>query len=53
MDNSLESNVITKDGEKYFVIGKNRIKITEYFTENDVTIEDLLENLIRSVVVTS
>ena len=35
-----------ENGVKYFVFGRNRIRITEHFSENDKPIESLIENVI-------
>ncbi len=37
-------------GEQYFVMGKNRIKITEHFSANGRTIEELLADYIQKKI---
>ena len=36
-----------ENGVRYFVFGKNKIRITEHFSENGKPIESLIENVIR------
>ena len=38
--------VTTETGEQYFIMGKNRIKITEYFPANGKHLEELIADLI-------
>lgn len=38
--------VTTESGEQYFIMGKNRIKITEHFPANGKPIEELITDLI-------
>lgn len=42
-----EGRTITENGEQYFVVGKNRIKITEHFQPEGKPIEELVEDLIN------
>ena len=42
--------VIEADGQQYYIIGKNRIKIAEHFSDNGPRIEDALLNLIKQKV---
>ncbi len=37
---------VDEDGQEYFYIGKNRIKITEHFPEKGKTMGELIEDLI-------
>ena len=36
-----------ENGVRYFVFGRNRIRITEHFSDNGKPIESLIENVIR------
>lgn len=38
--------VTAANGEQYYIIGKNRIKITEHFPANGKPIEELITDLI-------
>lgn len=38
--------VISESGEQYFIMGKNRIKITEHFPSDGKPIEELVTDLI-------
>ena len=38
--------VTTESGEQYFIMGKNRIKITEHFTASGTPIDELITDLI-------
>lgn len=38
--------VTAATGEQYYIIGKNRIKITEHFPSNGKPIEELITDLI-------
>ena len=38
------------DGNKYFVLGKNKIKITEHFTNNGKSIDELVTDLIEAKI---
>ncbi len=38
--------VATESGEQYFIMGTNRIKITEHFPANGKPIEELITDLI-------
>jgi len=42
--------VTTESGEQYFIMGKNRIKITEHFPANGRTIEELLFDYIQKKI---
>lgn len=37
-------------GEQYYIIGKNRIKITEHFPTNGKQIEELITDLITNKI---
>lgn len=41
------------DGTQYFVIGKNRIKISEHFANNGKQLDSLLENVIQHAAIAS
>lgn len=41
------------DGTQYFVIGKNRIKISEHFANNGKQLDSLLENVIQNAAIFS
>ena len=41
------------DGTQYFVIGKNRIKISEHFANNGKKLDSLLENVIQHAAIIS
>ncbi len=44
-----KGEVITAaNGEQYYIIGKNRIKITEHFPANGKPIEELITDLITN-----
>lgn len=43
----LSGNYETIDGIQYFVVGKNRIKVTEHFRQEGPAISDLLEDVIK------
>ena len=44
---SVTGELITAaNGEQYYIIGKNRIKITEHFPANGKPIEELITDLI-------
>ncbi len=48
---SKQGEVITaSNGEQYYVIGKDRIKITEHFPVNGKRIEDLITDLIADKI---
>lgn len=38
--------VITESGEQYFIMGKNRIKITEHFSPSGKQLDELVTDLI-------
>lgn len=38
--------VTTETGEQFFIIGKNRIKITEHFSANGKQLDELVTDLI-------
>jgi len=40
--------ITAANGEQYFIIGKNRIKITEFFPANGKPIEELITELIAN-----
>ena len=42
--------IITENGEKYFVMGKNRIKITEHFSPTGKQIDELIAELIANKI---
>lgn len=42
--------VTATTGEQYYIIGKNRIKITEHFPANGKRIEDLITDLISDKI---
>lgn len=44
---------IKSDGSQYFVIGKNRIKISEHFADNGKQLDSLLENVIQYAAIVS
>lgn len=39
--------VTTPTGEQYYIIGKNRIKITEHFPDNGKQLDELIGDLIE------
>lgn len=45
-----DSQTITESGEQYFVMGKNRIKITEHFSSDGKPIEELVTDLIAQKI---
>ena len=45
----LTGQYTTIDGVLYFVVGKNRIKVTEHFPAEGPQITDLLEDVIKHV----
>lgn len=46
----IEGRTITENGEQYFVLGKNRIKITERFSVDGKPIEELVTDLIAQKI---
>ena len=42
--------VIEADGQQYFIIGKNRIKIVEHFPDNGPSLESALSILIQQKI---
>ncbi len=47
----LQGKTITdENGVQYFVMGNTRTRITEYFKEDGPTLEEAIEELIRSQV---
>ena len=38
------------DGNQYFILGKTRIKITEHFSDNGKSIDDLISDLIQAKI---
>lgn len=42
--------ITTESGEQYFVMGKNRIKITEHFSAHGKQVEELIVDLIAQKV---
>ena len=38
--------ITTETGEQYFILGKNRIKITEHFPANGKQLDELIADLI-------
>lgn len=38
--------ITAENGEQYYIVGKNRIKITEHFSSTGKLIEELLADLI-------
>lgn len=42
--------VTSEDGEQYFIMGKNRIKITEHFPPDGKPIEELVTALIENKI---
>ena len=45
-----EGRTVIKDGEQYFIIGKNRIKITEHFPANGKQLDELITDLITQKI---
>ncbi len=45
-----EGYTVIKDGEQYFIMGKNRIKITEHFPPDGKPIEELVTALIENKI---
>ena len=41
-----EGRTVTENGEQYYIIGKNRIKITEHFPDNGKQLDELITDLI-------
>lgn len=39
--------ITTETGERFFIYGKNRIKITEHFSTNGKQINEIVEELIQ------
>ena len=42
--------VTTETGEQYFVMGKNRIKITEHFPADGKQLEELIADLVAQKI---
>ncbi len=45
-DGGIQGPIVTVDGQPYFVIGKNRIKITEHFSPDGKPIDELIADYI-------
>lgn len=41
---------ITENGKNYFIFGKTRIKITEHFSANGRTIDELLSDYVQKKI---
>lgn len=42
--------VTTETGEQYFIMGKNRIKITEHFPTNGKQLDELIAELVTQKI---
>ncbi len=42
--------IVTVDGQQYFVMGKNRIKITEHFPATGKQVDELIADLIANKI---
>lgn len=45
-DSDLKGRTVTENGVQYFVLGKNRIRITEHFASNGKTLDELVTDLV-------
>lgn len=45
-DSDLKGRTVIENGVQYFVLGKNRIKITEHFNPNGKALDELMTDLI-------
>lgn len=45
-----EGQTVTENGEQYYLVGKNRIKITEHFQPEGKPIEELVTDLITQKI---
>lgn len=46
MNTENKQTITTENGEQYFIMGKNRIKITEHFPSTGKQIDELVTDLI-------
>ena len=45
-----EGNTVIEDGEQSFILGKNRIKITEHFPADGKQLDELITDLITQKI---
>ena len=45
-----EGRTVIENGEQYYIIGKNKIKITEHFPANGKQLDELITDLIVSKI---
>lgn len=45
-----EGRTVIEHGEQYFIIGKNRIKITEHFPDEGKPLDELISDLIAQKI---
>ena len=45
-DSDLQGRTITENGVQYFVLGKNKIIITEHFNPNGKALDELMTDLV-------
>lgn len=50
MDISTQGQTIIEDGKQYYIIGKNRIKITEHFPTDGKQLDELITDLITQKI---
>lgn len=45
-----QGRTVIEDGKQYYIIGKNRIKITEHFPDNGKQLDELITDLITNKI---
>lgn len=50
MNGQTEGYTVIENGEQYFIMGKNRIKITEHFPANGKQIDELIMDLVANKI---
>ena len=50
MNISTQGKTVIEDGEQYFIMGKNRIKITEHFPDEGKQLDELIMDLITQKI---
>lgn len=50
MDISTQGQTVIEDGKQYYIIGKNKIKITEHFPADGKQLDELITDLITQKI---
>lgn len=50
MNGQTEGYTVIENGEQYFIMGKNRIKITEHFPANGKQLDEIITDLITQKI---